>query len=85
MRQIEDIVTAESRVRAKGIPNDAQDMLALKKMGFSDKRLAELAGKKETDVAAQRRQLNVRPVYKRIDTCAGEFASPTPYMYSWKT
>ncbi len=55
---------------------------ASKALGFSDKRLAELTGKKEPDVAAQRTSLGVVPVYKRIDTCAAEFASATPYMYS---
>ena len=82
VRQLETIVKAEARVRANGLPNDTQDMLALKKLGFSDKRLAELTKMKENDVAAARRKLNVRPVFKRIDTCAAEFASPTPYMYS---
>jgi carbamoyl-phosphate synthase large subunit len=51
-------------------------------MGFSDARLAVLAGKSEAEVAAARHALEVRPVYKRIDTCAAEFASPTAYMYS---
>jgi carbamoyl-phosphate synthase large subunit len=54
----------------------------LKALGFSDMRLAVLAGVPETDIAALRERLGVRPVYKRIDTCAGEFASATPYMYS---
>ena len=51
-------------------------------MGFSDARLAVLAGRSEAEVKAQRRALGVRPVFKRIDTCAAEFASPTAYMYS---
>ena len=55
---------------------------ALKAAGFSDSRLATLAGVAEADVAEARRALGVAPVYKRIDTCAAEFASPTPYMYS---
>jgi carbamoyl-phosphate synthase large subunit len=54
----------------------------LKSMGFSDVRLSVLAGKSEAEVAALREQLDVHPVYKRIDTCAAEFASPTAYMYS---
>ena len=56
--------------------------LRLKKLGFSDARLAELAGLEEGEVAARRQRLDVHPVYKRIDTCAAEFASSTPYMYS---
>ncbi len=51
-------------------------------MGFSDKRLAALAGTSDAEVKALRRKLSVRPVYKRIDTCAAEFKSPTAYMYS---
>jgi carbamoyl-phosphate synthase large subunit len=57
-------------------------MRRLKAMGFSDARLAKLTGKSETEVRAARHALDVRPVYKRIDTCAAEFASPTAYMYS---
>ncbi len=82
VRQLKSIVDAEADVRAKGIPSDRQALLRLKKMGFADSRLAELAGKKAADIFKLRHQLGVRPVYKRIDTCAGEFASPTPYMYS---
>src|SRR3546814_7758391 len=51
-------------------------------MGFSDARLAELTGMDEAAVSAHRRSLKVRPVFKRVDTCAAEFASHTPYMYS---
>ncbi len=51
-------------------------------MGFSDERLAKLAGLEASEVSARRRALDVHPVYKRIDTCAAEFASPTAYMYS---
>ena len=70
-------------MRAKGLPKDAKGLLDLKKMGFSDARLAELTGQSAADVArAARRSLGVRPVFKRIDTCAAEFASRTPYMYS---
>ena len=82
LRQLEDIVAAEKQVQAKGLPATQGEMLRLKKMGFSDARLAELTGKKAIDVRAHRRGLKVRPVFKRIDTCAAEFASPTPYMYS---
>jgi len=82
LRQIKAIVDTEALIRAKGLPTDKQELLRLKKMGFSDKRLGELVGRKTTDVAAARRAAGVRPVYKRIDTCAAEFRSPTPYMYS---
>ena len=82
LRQIERIVAVEAEVRANGLPGDAHGLLALKQLGFSDARLAELAGGTESDVAARRAALGVAPVFKRIDTCAAEFASRTPYMYS---
>jgi carbamoyl-phosphate synthase large subunit len=69
-------------VRACGLPADAGNLRALKAAGFSDVRLAGLAGLAEADVGAERTRLGVLPVYKRIDTCAAEFASPTAYMYS---
>ncbi|MDP6345614.1 MAG: carbamoyl-phosphate synthase large subunit, partial [Alphaproteobacteria bacterium] len=80
--QIEEIVRAEAGVRADGLPERADGMRALKAQGFSDQRLAELCGRDEAWVAAHRRALGVVPVYKRIDTCAAEFESQTPYMYS---
>ena len=82
LREIQKIVDAESGIRASGLPADTKGLLRLKKMGFSDARLAELTGQEEGDVATLRRAVGVTPVYKRIDTCAGEFASQTPYMYS---
>ncbi|HEX3537328.1 MAG TPA: carbamoyl-phosphate synthase large subunit [Stellaceae bacterium] len=80
--RIGEIVEAEERVRRAGLPDDPTALLRLKQMGFSDRRLAKLVGGKAEKVAALRRRLNVRPVYKRIDTCAAEFPSLTPYMYS---
>ena len=82
VREIEKIVAVEATVRADGLPADAAGLRALKAMGFSDRRLGNLSGRTEADVAGLRRGLGVRPVFKRIDTCAGEFASDTPYMYS---
>jgi carbamoyl-phosphate synthase large subunit len=82
LRQIEQLVKIEGQVRSLGLPKDAKGMIDLKKKGFSDDRLAELTGKSASDVAKARRSLGVRPVYKRIDTCAAEFASRTPYLYS---
>ena len=80
--QFRAIVEEEGRIRENGLPEDALGMLRLKKMGFSDERLAELTGGSATEIARERRALGVRPVYKRVDTCAGEFASQTSYMYS---
>ncbi len=82
IEQLQDIIDCENRVRAHGLPKDAANFRALKAMGFSDERLAKLSGIEASEVAARRRALDVHPVYKRIDTCAAEFASPTAYMYS---
>jgi len=110
--RIKEIVDVEAEIASEGLPNDAQGMRRLKAMGFSDRRLAELAllsagirggGHKvrarsrglihdtlkamigattEDEVRALRHRLGVRPVFKRIDTVAAEFAANTPYMYS---
>ena len=81
--RIADIVRLEGMVRAHGLPPDSGNFRALKAAGFSDARLAALAGLVEAaDVAAARSRLGVQPAFKRIDTCAAEFASPTAYMYS---
>jgi carbamoyl-phosphate synthase large subunit len=82
LEQIQAIVDLEAKVRRHGLPATAGALRGLKAMGFSDARLAELAGQTEADVKALRDRLAVHPVYKRIDTCAAEFASPTAYMYS---
>jgi len=80
--QLRAIIDTEAEIKAKGLPSTAGPLRKLKAQGFSDVRLAKLTGLSETEVAKKRRALNVRPVYKRIDTCAAEFASPTAYMYS---
>jgi carbamoyl-phosphate synthase large subunit len=80
--QIGRIVAAEARVAEHGLPHDRHGLLALKQLGFSDRRLATLAHSQPALVAQRRAALGVRPVYKRVDTCAAEFESRTPYMYS---
>ena len=82
LERIAEIVALEAKARAYGLPGDAGNFRALKAAGFSDVRLAGLTGLSEADVAGARRRLGVLPVFKRIDTCAAEFASPTAYMYS---
>ncbi len=82
LAELRGIVEMENKVRSHGLPGNAFGMRTLKAMGFSDARLAVLSGRTEAEVKALRRTLGVRPVYKRIDTCAAEFASPTAYMYS---
>ena len=80
--QLQTLVDLENKVKQFGLPNDAANFRMLKAAGFSDVRLGSLAGVTERDVREKRYGLNVHPVYKRIDTCAAEFASPTAYMYS---
>ena len=82
LEQIAAIVSAEQELRTEGLPDEPHALLALKQLGFSDARLAELTAAEETAVTAHRRAAGADPVYKRIDTCAGEFPSATPYMYS---
>jgi carbamoyl-phosphate synthase large subunit len=82
LREIEALVKIEAEVRKKGLPKDRAGLARLKRQGFSDARLAELAGTTEDEVHAARAKLDIHPVYKRIDTCAAEFPSKTPYMYS---
>jgi len=82
LRQIEALVREEARVRVEGLPTSAAAFRALKAQGFSDARLAKLTHTTEAEVREQRRGLGVRPVFKRIDSCAGEFRAETPYMYS---
>ncbi|HEX4303808.1 MAG TPA: carbamoyl-phosphate synthase large subunit [Rhizomicrobium sp.] len=80
--EIEAIVAVEAQIRSSGLPQDAVALRRLKQMGFSDARLATLTGTTQKVVRALRAKLDVRPVFKRIDTCAAEFAALTPYMYS---
>jgi carbamoyl-phosphate synthase large subunit len=82
LRQVEELMQTEAKVRLDGLPVGPNGFRRLKSQGFSDARLATLVGKTEAEVSAARRALNVRPVFKRIDTCAGEFNAKTPYMYS---
>ncbi|WP_127090018.1 carbamoyl-phosphate synthase large subunit [Aquabacter cavernae] len=82
LAQIRGIVEIEAKVKRFGLPTTTGAFRSLKSMGFSDLRLATLAGLEEEEVRTARQALGVRPVYKRIDTCAAEFASPTAYMYS---
>ena len=81
--QIEDLIKDEAKVKAGGLAGlDAMTMRLLKRKGFSDRRLAKLVNSDEYAVRAHRQQLGVRPVFKRVDTCAAEFPTNTAYMYS---
>ncbi|NKB33418.1 MAG: carbamoyl-phosphate synthase large subunit [Pseudomonadales bacterium] len=81
--QIEDIVQVENEISKQQLADiDRDAFLRIKRKGFSDKRLAQLLGKTELEVQKYRQALGIRPVYKRVDTCAAEFVSSTAYMYS---
>ncbi len=82
LEQIAAIIALEERVREHGLPKDAANLRMLKAHGFSDSRLASLARTDAEEVRKLRESLGVHPVFKRIDTCAAEFAAPTAYMYS---
>ncbi len=83
LAQIEDIVLTEKAVAGRSLKGlGAQQMRELKRKGFSDRRLARLLAVDETSVRLHRQSQGVRPVYKRVDTCAAEFATATAYMYS---
>ncbi|MCB1616193.1 MAG: carbamoyl-phosphate synthase large subunit, partial [Pseudomonadales bacterium] len=81
--QVKDLVETEQSLVGQALTGiDATQLLRIKRKGFSDKRLSELFGVTEAAVRAHRHALNVRPVYKRVDTCAAEFSTSTAYMYS---
>ncbi len=80
--ELQAIVDMEARIAAHGLPGTAAQFRTLKAMGFSDERLAKLADLTSHEVGRLRRELGVTPVYKRVDTCAAEFAATTAYMYS---
>ncbi|WP_306573252.1 carbamoyl-phosphate synthase large subunit [Parasutterella excrementihominis] len=81
--QVKELVDIENRLKEYTLPElSKEEMLFLKKKGFSDRRIAKLLKVKEDQVRARRHELGIRPVYKRVDTCAGEFPTDTAYMYS---
>ena len=85
LREIRKIVELEKTVipnEIEGSPADRASLLRLKRNGFSDRQLARLTNRTEQEVRDERRALGIRPVYKRVDTCAAEFEATTPYLYS---
>ncbi|HHB80543.1 MAG TPA: carbamoyl-phosphate synthase large subunit, partial [Aliiroseovarius sp.] len=82
LARIREIVDTEATLRKDGLPRNEQGLRAIKMMGFSDARLANLTGRDEGQVRRARQNLGVTAVFKRIDTCAAEFEAQTPYMYS---
>ena len=82
LRQIAELIQMETTLMAHGLPDDKLGWTLLKSMGFSDKRLAKLTNSSESEIRRKRHDMGVHPVFKRIDTCAAEFAAKTPYLYS---
>ena len=83
LAQIEELVSIEAEIRSEGLAAlGAERLRFLKRKGFSDRRLASLTGSDEREIRERRRALGVRPVFKRVDTCAAEFAASTAYLYS---
>src|SRR5437868_7693282 len=83
LAQIEQLVQIEGELKGRAIESIFEaELRLLKSKGFSDKRLAKLLATHQHAVRERRHALNVRPVYKRVDTCAAEFATQTAYMYS---
>jgi len=82
LEQIKEIVDTENNILKRGLPKNFNEFNRIKSIGFSDKKLSQLSGLKEKIVRRKRLALNVLPVFKKVDTCAAEFKSFTPYMYS---
>ena len=82
LSQIKELVDEENTIKKKGLPRSFIEFNRIKSIGFSDKKLSKLTGIKENVVKSKRKALKIFPVYKKVDTCAAEFKSFTPYMYS---
>ena len=82
LNQIKEIIDEENNIIKKGIPKSYDEFNRIKSIGFSDKKLSNLTKIKENIIRSKRKALKVFPVYKKVDTCAAEFKSFTPYMYS---
>ena len=82
LKEVQEIINCEKIIKSKKFLSSRDLFLEAKKIGFSDKRIAELTGKSEKDIRTNRRRLKIKPVFKRVDTCAAEFETSTAYMYS---
>jgi carbamoyl-phosphate synthase large subunit len=82
LEQIKEIVDNENKIKNKGLPKDFNEFNRIKSIGFSDKKLSELTKTSEDIIRRKRMALKILPVFKKVDTCAAEFKSFTPYMYS---
>jgi len=82
LKQIEEIIEIEKAIETSGVPKNFEELQYIKSKGFSDKRIAKILNVKTKKITSLRNKYNVKPSYKRIDSCAGEFNSKTPYLYS---
>ena len=82
LKQIEEIIEIEKAIENSGVPKNYEEMQYIKSKGFSDNRIAKILNIKTKKITSLRNKYNVKPSYKRIDSCAGEFNSKTPYLYS---
>ena len=82
LKEVQEIINYEKIIKSKKFLSSRDLFLEAKKIGFSDKRIAELTAKSEKDIRAKRRRFKIKPVFKRVDTCAAEFETSTAYMYS---
>ncbi len=82
LNQIKELVDEENNIRKKGLPKTFAEFNRIKSIGFSDRKLSKITGLKEKVIRSKRVALKVFPVFKKVDTCAAEFKSFTPYMYS---
>ena len=82
LREIKEIIDEENSIKKKGLPKNYNSLNFVKSIGFSDKKLSQLTNIKEDVIRKKREALKVFPVFKKVDTCAAEFKSFTPYMYS---
>tara|TARA_B100000959_G_scaffold30796_1_gene29355 strand:- start:312 stop:3536 length:3225 start_codon:yes stop_codon:yes gene_type:complete len=82
LEQIKEIIDIENEIKKRGLPRNYDELNKIKSIGFSDKKLSEITNMSEEFIRKKRTALKVLPVYKKVDTCAAEFKSFTPYMYS---
>ena len=82
LKQIEEIIEIEKAIKNSGVPKNYEELHYIKSKGFSDKRIAKILNIKTKKITSLRDKYNIKPSYKRIDSCAGEFNSKTPYLYS---
>ncbi len=82
LEQIKEIIDTENQIKKEGLPKNYNEFNRVKSIGFSDKKLSEITNISEKIIKAKRTALKVMPVFKKVDTCAAEFKSYTPYMYS---